>query len=78
MTHPRPSPCGRRSHNSSEAIPGWETQSRLAEGQPQARDAVTTHPRPTSGGRHSHDSPEAFPGERHHHDSREAIHERET
>jgi hypothetical protein len=32
--------------------------SRLARGQPRARDAVTTRPRQTSGGRRSHGSPE--------------------
>jgi hypothetical protein len=40
----------------------WETQSRLAQGQPRARDAITTRSRPTPGGRRSHDSPEAIPG----------------
>jgi hypothetical protein len=33
---------------------GWETQSRLAQGHPQAGDAVTPHPRPPSGGRCIH------------------------
>jgi hypothetical protein len=58
---------GRHSHDSLEAnpsdsykvIPGRETQSRLARGQPQAGDVITTRPRPNSGGGGIHDSPEA-------------------
>jgi hypothetical protein len=57
MTRPRPSSGERRSHDSPEANPGRETQSRLARGQPRAGDAVTTRPRPTSGGRRNQDSP---------------------
>jgi hypothetical protein len=49
---------GRRcSHVSPEATLGRETQSRLAQGQPQARDEVTTRPRPTPNERRSHKSP---------------------
>jgi hypothetical protein len=36
---------GRRSYDSPEAIPRPETQSHLAQGQPQAREEVTTCPR---------------------------------
>jgi hypothetical protein len=61
-TRPRPSPGGRGSHDSPEAIPGRETQSRLARGQPRAGNAVMTRLSPTLGGRRSHDLPEAKPG----------------
>jgi hypothetical protein len=71
---------------------GWETQSRLARGQPRARDAVTLRMRPTLGGRHSHASPKAAlrrentftacprlpSGGRHGHGSPEAIPGQET
>jgi hypothetical protein len=59
-THPRPSLGGRRSHDSPEANPRWETQSRLTRGQPRVGDAITTSPRPTLDERHSHDSPEGI------------------
>jgi hypothetical protein len=40
----RPHLGRRRSHDSPEAIPEPETQSRLAQGQPRAGDTVMTHP----------------------------------
>jgi hypothetical protein len=61
MTRPRP-PLGRtRSHDSLKTNLRRERQSRLALGQPQAEDPVTTRPRPTLSGRGSHDLPEAKP-----------------
>jgi hypothetical protein len=45
------------SHDSPEANPGRETQSRLAQDEPRTGDAVTTRSKPTA--RRSHDSPEA-------------------
>jgi hypothetical protein len=45
---------GRRGHCLPEANPGWDTQSRLARGQPWAGDAVTARPRLPSGGRRNH------------------------
>jgi hypothetical protein len=53
---------GRRSHASSEAVPGRETQSRLARSQPRAGNTVTAHLSPTSGGRRNHASPEVILG----------------
>jgi hypothetical protein len=50
---------GRHNHDSSEAKPGRDRQSRLIRGQARVADAVTTHPRPSSGSRRSHDSPKA-------------------
>jgi hypothetical protein len=61
-TCPRPTSGGRLSHDSPEVIPWRETQSRLAQGQPQAEDTVTTRPRPTLGRRRGHDSPEDISG----------------
>jgi hypothetical protein len=46
-----PSPGEIRSHDSSEAKTGQETQSRLAQGHPRAGQAFTTCPWPTPGGR---------------------------
>jgi hypothetical protein len=54
-------PGERRSHDSPEATPGWETCT------------VMTHPRPTSHGRCSHDMPHG----RYSHDSPEANPRRE-
>jgi hypothetical protein len=59
MARLRPISSERRNHASLEANLGWETQSRLARGQPRARHAVTTHSRPSPGGKHSHHLPEA-------------------
>jgi hypothetical protein len=53
---------GRGSHDSPKAILGWERQSRLAPGHPQARDTITTRPRPSLSGTVSHNSPEAILG----------------
>jgi hypothetical protein len=50
------------SNDSPEAIRRRDRQSRLARGQPPARQAVTTRPRPSSGGIHSHDSLETTLG----------------
>jgi hypothetical protein len=41
-THLWPTSGGRHSHDSLEANPEWETQARLARGQPQLGDAVRT------------------------------------
>jgi hypothetical protein len=59
MTRLRTPSSGRHNHDSSEAKPGRDRQSRLIRGQAWAADAVTTHPRPSSGSRRSHDSPKA-------------------
>jgi hypothetical protein len=66
------------SHNSSEANPERETQSRLAQDQTRAGDAVAARPRPTPGGRHSHDSPDTNLGRRRSHDLSETNLMRET
>jgi hypothetical protein len=58
MTRPRPTLSGRRSHDSSEANPGHETQSRLTRGQPRAGNAFPTRLRPVSGQKRISDSPE--------------------
>jgi hypothetical protein len=58
-THLRPSQD--RTGSPPEATLGWERQSRLARGQAQAGQAITTSPRPSSGETGSHDSPEANP-----------------
>jgi hypothetical protein len=71
MTCPRPTPGGRRSHDSPETNLRWETQSRLARDQPQVGYAVTARPKPTSGGRRSHGSPEVNLGRSH--DSPESV-----
>jgi hypothetical protein len=60
-TRSRPISCGRSSHDSPEANPGWETQSQLARGQPQTSSTFLTRLRPPPNGRRSHDSPEAKP-----------------
>ena len=49
------------SHDSPEANPQWETQSRLNRGQALAGQSVTTRLRPPSGGIDSHDSPKGNP-----------------
>jgi hypothetical protein len=59
MTRPRPPSSERHNHDSSEAKPGRDRQSRLIRGQARAANAVTTHPRPSSGSRRSHNSPKA-------------------
>jgi hypothetical protein len=61
MTRLRSMPGGRHSHDSPETNPRRVMQSRLARGQPRARDPTTTRPRPTLGKRSSHNSPEAKP-----------------
>jgi hypothetical protein len=85
MIRPRPTPSGRRSrlvrgqppamgrrrsHNSPEANPGREAQSRFARGQPRAG--------PTPAERRSHGSPEANLGRGRSHDSPEVNLGRET
>jgi hypothetical protein len=62
MNHLRPFSGETVSHDSPEANPQWETQSRLNRGQALARQSVTTRLRPPSGGTGSHDSPEGNPG----------------
>jgi hypothetical protein len=59
-TRPRPTLGGRCSHDLSEAHPGRETQSRLAQGQPRAGDAVTAHLRPKPDMQHISNSPEGI------------------
>jgi hypothetical protein len=61
MTRLRPTSGGRCSHDSPEANPGRETQSRLVRGQPRVGEAVMNRSRPTSDGRRIHGSPEANP-----------------
>jgi hypothetical protein len=60
-TRSRPTLGGRRGHDSPEASPGQEMQSRLARGQLQMGDAVMTRRRPTRAG-DGHDSLKTNPG----------------
>jgi hypothetical protein len=62
MTSPRPSSGETGSHDSPEANPRRETQSRLTRDQALAGQLATTHRRPSSGGIGSHDSPDYNPG----------------
>jgi hypothetical protein len=75
MTRARPTLGERHNHDSPDANPRRETQSRLTRGQPCAGDivmtrsrptsvgdTVTARPRPTSDRRGSHGSPKANPG----------------
>jgi hypothetical protein len=61
MTRLRPFLGETGSHDSPEANPQRETQSRLNRGQALARQSVTTRLRPPSGGTCSHDSPKGNP-----------------
>jgi hypothetical protein len=54
-------PCGRRSHDSPEANPAREMQSRLARGQLQA--GVTARRKPTPDKQHISDSPKGISGD---------------
>jgi hypothetical protein len=58
---PRQPSGGRGSHDSPEAKPRQDSQPRLAQGHPLARQAITTRQKPTPDRRHNHDSPETKP-----------------
>jgi hypothetical protein len=73
-----PSLGGMHKHDTPEAIPGWETESRLARDHARVEEAAMTRPRPSLAGHTAMTRPRASPGGKHNHQPPEANLRRDT